>query len=157
MHWLEVIDRHNEYAVHSRESPSSNGISNAYSLSKIVTILFEDNDIISKEGRERALRLSPDVYEALTHLHIRFSSCGLGYFDSYWGLLNGFYGWHGLGKNMVLSFFLVNVNKGGQLLMFDPKRNLSVSYITTQMSVDPPWFDKRSDSVLKELLEKLDD
>ena len=72
---------------------------------------------------------------------MHFTACGIGHFsrDNWGENLGGFFGWHGL---------------GGQLLLLEPETNRSLSYLTTSMSLDPPWEDRRSIELLREFRRK---
>ena len=128
----KVLDVHNTRLGRARESPSSNGVSNAKSLAKIGAVLSGAlrTPLLSEAGRAAAMALEPEaVFDGVTKSWVHFTACGVGYFsEKLWGKhLGNLYGWHGL---------------GGQLLMFG--KNATFVYLTSSFGMNPPWDDRRS-------------
>jgi hypothetical protein len=128
----KVLDVHNTRLGRARESPSSNGVSNAKSLAKIGGVFTGAlrTSLLSEKGRLAAMALEPaPVFDAVTKSWVQFTACGVGYFSAeLWGKnMGNLFGWHGL---------------GGQLLLFN-ERDTFV-YLTTSFGMNPPWDDRRS-------------
>ncbi len=138
----KILDVHNSRIGRARESPSSNGVSNAKSLAVIGAVLSGalKTSILSEEGRKAAMKLeSAPVYDAVTKSHVQFTACGVGFFsEALWGkAMGGLYGWHGL---------------GGQLLLFGERGTFV--YLTSSFGMQPPWADRRSIDLIRMFQQK---
>jgi CubicO group peptidase (beta-lactamase class C family) len=137
--WWKMIDHHNTEFARTRESPSSNGVSNALSLAKIGTLILGNHpELLSASGINEALELEKEeFFDSITKTKIHFTKAGFGRFSDEWNSLAGMYGWHGL---------------GGQLFLFSPEKNMTFVYLTTTFNTSPPWEDTRSQTLLDALL-----
>ena len=139
LQWHAVLDHHNTADARSRESPSSNAVSNARSMALIASVfLGHYPEILSEKARQEALTLEPaSVYDYITHSRVHFSRNGLMAFKGPdWNNLDGWTGGHGL---------------GGQLLLINQERDMSLSYLTTGFGLDAPWQDERSQRILEQI------
>ena len=133
---INIADKHNLPHVRMIESPSSNGITNARSMAKILNEVIhqdkrpEQQKIFKKDATfNYLLNHSHPQYDIAIHTNVSYTTGGWGSFHSDYGPFEGYYGWHGL---------------GGALLITDPEKKIVIAYTTTRIGTRSPWDDYRT-------------
>lgn len=139
----KFVDVHNEPVLLQRESPSSNGITNARGLATIGTVLSGATHarLFNESARKQFFSLEEgEHYDGVLHTWLHFTRGGIACWDQKWGPFAGWCGWHGI---------------GGQAFLMDPVRDIVVVKLTTGFGSEAPWRDVRNLRILRALAKDL--
>lgn len=140
-----MTELHNNDHARLVESPSSNGMSNARSMAKIMNEVIlmknQEHPLIRNKTREAFFRhRETAAYDIGIHAYVHYTDAGWAYFHDNFYAFEGFYGWAGM---------------GGSFMVLDPEAELAVAFATTRMELLSPWADTRSQRILHSIRQSL--